>query len=269
MKRWICSLLIAITLSWIASVRTDGFSPAIIQGPLLTECAPAPTAEINAILSQPFHYLSKGRQCFVFESEDGKYVLKFFNQKYLKMPWYSFFIREKEHKKRALRRHFYENSYSIAYRELGDEILYLHLGPSEEIPQVALTDRASQKHRLDLSQMPFLIQKRGESLSSGLSKVYEKEGSIGLKREIDSFLTQVGRRIAKNIADADRDVLNNWGYVDGHIFHLDPGRLYIEDLSDPIRSQEEWTRATHDLHRWLLESYPESADYLASKQMSN
>lgn len=262
MKRWVFALFVAASLIWAACVRTDGFYPAVIEGPLFTEAAPVVSSEIVAILEQPFHYLSKGRQCFVFESADGKYVLKFFNQKYLKLPWYSFLVK-KEKAKRAQRRHFYENSYRIAFRELGDEILYLHLGPSEPLPRVVITDKASRKFTLDLTQIPFVLQKKGIPLYSALDQIYDQEGLQGLQREIDSFMSAVSIRISKGIADADHDVEHNWGYVDGHIFHLDPGRLYYDDhLSEPDRLKQEWYRATHNFVKWLNVHYPEAANLL-------
>ncbi len=142
MKKGFFILSIALGLSAIAHLRTDGFALHRIQAPLPNaSLAPLPPSAEQA-LSQPFHYLGKGRQCFVFESADGQYVLKFFNQSYLQMPWYSFLIKEKEQTKRARRRHFYEHSYEIAFRKLGEEIVYLHLGPSDRpLPLLSLTDR--------------------------------------------------------------------------------------------------------------------------------
>src|SRR3989337_2234180 len=34
--------------------------------------------DLDSMLSQRFHFLSKGRHTFVFRSEDDKYVIKFF-----------------------------------------------------------------------------------------------------------------------------------------------------------------------------------------------
>lgn len=266
MKRWICTLFVALSLIWVASVRTDGFSPSLIEGPLVAEATLPVSTEAREILSQPFHYFDKGRQCFVFESADGQYVLKFFNQKYLQVPWYSFFVAKKETAKRALRRYFYENSYEIAYRELGEEILYLHLGPSDSLPRTVMTDKAGREYALDLNALPFVLQRKGMPFYAGLEAVYQKEGLQGLCGEIDSFVEAISRRISKNIADADSDVEHNWGYVDGKIFHLDPGRLYYdEQLLEPDRLKQEWDRATHSFHKWLEFHYPDAALYLEKK----
>jgi hypothetical protein len=236
----------------------------MIQAPLSAEPALPPSSEVLRVLSQSFHYLAKGRQAFVFESADGKYVLKFFNQKYLQMPWYSFFNYKKEKAKRAIRRSYYENSYKIAQQEMGDEILYVHLGPAL-LPHISFTDKARHSFTLDLTHLPFVLQKKGVLFYSALDAIYEKEGLAGLNREIDSFVEAVSLRISKNIADGDHDVEHNWGYVDGHVFHLDPGRLYLADLSDLGRRNQEWYRATHNFLKWLQLHYPEGADYLKSR----
>jgi len=266
-KRLALVLFLALSFLWVACVRTDGFHPTLIEGPLFTEAASSPSLEVEMILKQPYHYLSKGRQSFVFESADGNYVLKFFNQKYLKLPWYTFLVKEKETTKRALRRHYYENSYKIAFREFGDDIVYLHLGPSGSLPLIEITDKANRKFTLDLTHLPFVLQKKGIPFYSALDAIYSKEGIEGLKREIDSFISAVALRISKGIADADHDVEHNWGYVDGHLFHLDPGRLYYDShLYEPGRLQEEWYRATHNFTKWLKIYYPEAADYFFAQE---
>lgn len=260
MMNWILTTIVAIGLSSIAYVRTDGFSPSQIQATLVSKGS-LPSAETTALLSQSFHYLGKGRQCFVFESQDQKYVLKFFNQKYLQTPWYGF---GENPEKRERRRHFYENSYRIAYSELGDQILYLHLAATVGLPTLHLKDKASRSFSLDLNQIPFVLQKKGIPFYSALEEIYIKEGREGLFREIDTFLAQIAFRISKNIADWDQDVEHNWGYVDGTLFHLDPGRLfYDESLKEEMREKTEWTRGTRKFHKWLSLNYPEAAEYLS------
>ena len=46
-------------------------------GPLTSE----QESLLNEISSQTFRYLGSGKECYAFESEDGKLVLKFFKQK--------------------------------------------------------------------------------------------------------------------------------------------------------------------------------------------
>lgn len=269
MKRFFVAVLAALILSWTAYVRTDGFSPNIIEGPLKGASSHL-SSSVNAILAQPFQYLGKGRQCFVFESKDGQYVLKFFNQRYLRMPWYGWLIGKQEKAKREKRQFFFEHSYDIAFREFGEEILFLHMGQSEEMPTVTIRDKARRKRVLDLNRIPFVLQRKGKPFYQGLQAAFESEGMDGLKREIDAFIAQIDSRISKHIADADVDVENNWGYVGSHLFHLDPGRLYIDPtLENSDRRRKEWDTATYRLRKWLKIHYPEAAIYLTNQLPAN
>jgi hypothetical protein len=264
--RFFWPLFTAFVLSLIAIFRTDGFSPSLIEANLEFKEASPLNPDIKEVLSQPFYYLGKGRQSFVFQSGDGQFVLKFYNQKYLRMPWYSFLVYEKEFAKRSRRRHFYENSYEIAFKELGEEILYLHRGFSQDLPKIVLKDRASRCLAIDLNEVPFVLQRKGEPFYPVLQAIYKKDGTQGVCKEIDQFLASISLRISKNIADADCDVEHNWGYVGSRLFHLDPGRLFYDSkLKEPARLDREWHNSTHDLHQWLKANYPEAALYLQSE----
>ncbi len=255
---------VAIALSWTAYIRTDGFTPSQMYAPLVGGETFRADGLVKEILSEPFHYLGKGRQCFVFANEN--YVLKFFNKSYFQMPWYAFFTYEKEKTKREKRRIFFENSYPIAQKEFGEEIVYLHMGSSHDLPILQIFGPAHRAFQVDLNQVPFVLQKRGKPFYEGLKAVFDREGLKGLCREIDVFLAKVKYRIQKQIADGDSDVEHNWGYVNGQIFHLDPGRLFYDpSLKDPFRQRIEWQIATHRLIRWLEKHYPDAGKYLQNQ----
>lgn len=253
--------LLAIVLSFTAYVRSDGFTLQKIHGPLTSSTISSPSSEVQKILSQPFHYLGKGRQCFVFESQDERYVVKFFNQNYFRMPWYGWLNHKKEKAKREMRRKFFETSYEIAEKEFGEEILYLHMGPSQGLKPIHLCDPRGRKIKMNLNTIPFLIQKKGKAFYEALESIFKREGIEGLFREIKTFKAQIANRISKQIADGDSDVEHNWGYADGHIFHLDPGRLYYDpDLTHSDRQKEEWDRATQSFIKWLNSHHPEAVN---------
>jgi hypothetical protein len=275
MSQWIrrlCPIWVAIVLSWIALVRTDGFSLSLIQGSLHLNAGYPPIApSALRALNQSFTYLGKGRQSFVFESADGKTVLKFFNQKYFQLPWYAYlpFPKEwqrKEKEKRALRKHFYLHSYQIASEKLKEEtgILYVHLSSTPlDLPNIQATDKASGAYVLNLNQLPFVLQKKGIPFYLALDASYTKEGMEGLKRDIGLWIEVISQRIDQKIADADHDVEHNWAMLDGKPFHLDPGRLYFDEgLFEPERLKEEWWSATHSFRKWLKKRYPEAVPHL-------
>ena len=86
MNRFFLPLFIAIALSLFTFYRTDGFYLSRIQGPLSQGTAPLPDLECRDYLHQPFYYLAKGRQCFVFTSADDQIVIKFLNYSRFSFP---------------------------------------------------------------------------------------------------------------------------------------------------------------------------------------
>lgn len=223
------------------------------------------------ILEQPFHYLGKGRQCFVFESADRKSVIKFFNQPYTQMPWYAKRLLSQEGKKRevfkrAQRKKYYLSSYLLADRELKKEtgLLYVHQGSSSTLlPSLHLVDQASREWEVDLNQIPFVLQKKGHAFYEALQEALEKEGTKKICSLIDRYLVFLGQRMEKKIADADQDTEHNLGLLEGSVCLLDPGRLYREEqLQDPRRQKEEWERATRQLRSWLQSHDPAACAYL-------
>lgn len=269
------SLCVAAFLSWVALTRTQQFSQEAVLAPLLAGKERPPSEEVRAALSQPYHYLSSGRQAYVFVSEDGKTVLKLFKKAYLCIPWYTPLLpkqwREKERLKRERRLFFYANSYRLAeslrQRECG--LLYVHLMQAGHLPSITVHDRASRQLQIDLQRTPFVLQRCGESLSEAFDRLFAQEGLSGVKRGIELFLLSLQERIQQGIADADHDVEKNFGFYEGRLLHFDPGRFFLdESLKKPARLQKEWWSATHRFRRWLEKSYPELLPFFDEKYIS-
>ena len=253
-------IALVILLSAIALLRTD-FSPEIAAYPLLAKEESSP----GDLLSQPFRFFGKGRQSFAFLGEDGKTVLKFFNRRYIEMPWHAFLLpwKEREKAKRDLRREFFLHAYPLAAKHLKEEtgLLYVHFGRSCGLPPVWLTDRASRVFTVDLNEMPFILQKRGEPLYPTL----EAMDRAAKERAILAFLEMIARRISLGIADGDHDVEHNFGVLEGKPIHLDPGRF---SLPQEISVEKEWWSATHRFRDWLGEKSPELIPFFDEKRSS-
>jgi hypothetical protein len=254
--------LFSFSLAYLAYVRTDFFSPSSIAVELSSHPAEEPSKEIEEALMQPYHYLGKGRQCYVFVSQDEKNVIKFFNKKYLTVPWYGRFLKG-ERAKRERRQKYYREGYPLASQK-DSEILYLHFSSSKkQLPLLSILDRASRLFTIDLNKVPFVLQKKGEPFYPALQSFYRQMGKEGLEEAIEQFIALIGRRISQKIADADHDVEHNFAILSGNVFQLDPGRLFFtEDLWEPDRLIQEWWGATHRFRKWLLENYPESVPFL-------
>lgn len=263
MRRFLVPFSIAAILSCVALFRTD-FSPSKINAPLCRPSSSSPPHEFIKFVSQPFSFLGKGRQSYVFVSEDGSVVLKFFNRTYLEIPWYRSFypskLKIKEMKKRDLRKMFHFQSYFLAEQFLKDEtgILYTHLGPSADLPMVHLMDRASRSFLIDLNQVPFVLQKRAHSLNDSFQKVTEEQQDEAVVGIIEDLFHLVQKRQKLGICDKDHDFEHNFAYLDGKLIQIDPGRLLEGvDFSHLETRRHEWWAGTHRLRKWLEKEHPQ------------
>jgi hypothetical protein len=85
----------AIAASRLCHHATQGFRLTKISSNLIDktpiEASASDQKLLQELLAQKFHYLGRGLQSFVFASEDGRYVVKVFNNRYQrKLQLFSF-----------------------------------------------------------------------------------------------------------------------------------------------------------------------------------
>ena len=146
----------------------DGFSPRRLQ-PFYkfmddsSKLSLDPEAE--KILDQPFYYLGRGRQCFAFQSLDGKYVLKLPRTDIHKtsfwlraLPLHS--LKEKTQKNHTRRRNSMLQSFHLAKKELSTQTgtLAVHFGDLLSKRKLTLVDAMGYKHHLPLESTFFALQ---------------------------------------------------------------------------------------------------------------
>jgi len=172
-------------------------------------------SDTSKILSQSFRYLTKGKQSFVFLSEDGKWILKFPRLPRAKMRHALHFEAKKP---------FFENALihgKSIYEELEEEtgIVYAHLKPSENLENVHLIDQYSQSYYLDLNDLPFFLQKCGEDFFSIFARLEDPKALIEKTISLFSSLYD------KGFIDRDSIFDKNFGVVEGAPFIMDIGQL--------------------------------------------
>lgn len=183
-------------------------------------CSSEERAAAVAALKQPFFYLTKGCQFYVFESEDRKYVLKFFKHKHLRSlnwlerwtmfaerGWLARSIERREERIRKL-----ITSCRLAYTHLRSEtgLLAIHLThePLWQM-QVALVDRLGFSHTIELDHHEFILQRRAYPLDEVFAKVADST-SAGAK--IAALRALIERRCAQGVADRDPAFVQNVGF---------------------------------------------------------
>ncbi len=276
--------LFLIVAGFFANYRMDGFSTKKIASSfpinLSFDLALTPDREVLTILEQKFTYLGSGRQCFAFQSEDGKYVIKFLNHDRFSLPKllqiFPLFppleaMRKKRMEKRHKRIEAFFTSFALAYTQLKEEsgLLFVQLVPKDHFTQpILLIDRIGYPHTVDLNKMEFILQKKGVPLYEVLA------GHAGntevIKKILHSFIQLIVNRISKNIIDDDLNVKGNIGILDGKAILMDIGRLFIDEtLQDPEKFNRELLKSIKFLrqdHPELLSLLEEELDWKHSEK---
>lgn len=258
--------------------QTRGFTLANIQAdlPHVKEWETAePSVEVHAILNQPFTYLARGAQAFAFESQDKKYVIKFFRHDRLRHPaWLQALplpadLAHKrqlalEKKQEKLHRDF--NSYKMAFEQLKEEtgLIYLHLNQTTELKRsLVIYDRLGIRLQIDLDHTPFILQKKAELIYPTIEKWVQAGQMDQAKKGIDRLLVLLLKRCQKGIFDKDPDLMTNFGFIGEEPVQIDIGR-YSPDpkRQDPAIYRDELIRITDKFKLFLLEKSPPLAVHL-------
>jgi len=213
------------------------------------------------ILNQPFYYLDKGRQSFVFVSKDEKYILKLFNRQRFqipswlkKMPLPAFldvYRTKKMAKKHAKLNRFYFHSYALAFKRFQQQTGLIALGLTPDTQsnyKVQLVDKFGKGKTIDLATVPFVIQKKATKLFECL----KVQDSSYQQKLIDGLVNNMVCRIDQLIRDDDLDVQHNYGVIGDEVILIDPGRLYKdESLIQAINKAKELRVNTKYFRKWL------------------
>lgn len=233
--------------------------------------------EVRSALLQPFFYLSRGHQCYAFESKDGNYVLKLPRVDRYRLPFwlrscrFSFLDRQREEISfdRQKRFHFLMNSFQIAFNEMRKEtaLLYLHFHNSSSFRQsLALVDRIGRAYRLDLDRIPFLLQRKKALMMPLLEQSLQNRDRAEAEKILDAFLRIVAIRAKKGIFNKDPSFLRNFGFEEGEGMQIDVGSFY----RDPSQDQEvsfapSFRQTTQHVQEWLFSIDPEVAKWFARR----
>lgn len=225
--------------------------------------------ELKSIVSQPYHFLGKGAQSFVFASEDGKTVIKFFRHHHLSVPfWYRWIpfqwaqesIRKKESK---LSKDF--ASYKIAYEVLRKEagLLYLHLNKTSHLHlTLDLVDNLGIHHPLPLDDYEFVIQRRATLAYTALQEWIDAGRIEEAKSGLTALVQLLAYRSQQGIYDKDPDLNTNFGFIQTQPIQIDIGRFKHRSLP---QDSNELFRITDNLHQWLMQRAPELDEHLSQE----
>jgi hypothetical protein len=254
--------------------QTDGFALYKICTPSYYEGLEAPyDPEIANILDQPFYYLAKGAQSYVFASEDGKAVIKFPRVYHLRpplwmdllalpLPLQPYRVQKMIDKRGELETDFH--SYEIAFEEMREEtgLIYLHLNTTEHLKKrLTIYDKLGVAHTLDLDEMPFLLQRKATLVYPSIAHLVNTEGMPAAKEAISALVQLLILRCDKGIYDKDPDLNTNFGFLHNIPVQIDIGRFRMAPEQKPQR--DEIIRITDNFRQWLDQNYPPLSEHLS------
>lgn len=256
----------------IANITSDfPFQPQWEVRPLLASEA----TEFNRAIDQPYHYLGKGCQSYVFASEDGQYVVKFFKYQRYRLQWWLAYLpplpaivqyrQEKAEKKWKKINHFVQ-SWKVAFENLKDEtgLIFVHLNKTDNLKKLlTIYDKTGRKHVVDLDQMEFCVQRKAHLLCDVLMEFKSQGNLAGAQALIHQLLTTILSEYARGLADNDHALMQNTGVAQGKPLHIDVGQFVInEAIKEPTIYHQELFTKTYKFKLWLRENYPELGEYL-------
>ncbi|MCH9625843.1 MAG: hypothetical protein S4CHLAM123_10250 [Chlamydiales bacterium] len=227
-------------LFFIATWRlSDGFRIKKIQSDLTFnpkwEVKTPPLHSIQKILSQNFYYIGKGSQCYVFESEDKDFVLKFFRQTRYHLPKLAkritepTFLTDIQNTKLLAKQQKLDKLFSsckIAFEQLQEEsgLIYLHLNKTDNLHlSLTLFDTLKRPFTISLDQYEFVIQQRGIHLYPYLSHLIKKKKKEQTKAALSDLASLLACRLRKGIYDHDSVIHKNSGFRASKPLFLDIG----------------------------------------------
>lgn len=227
-------------------------------------------SQLDPILSQPFHYLGLGKQMMAFESQDGKYVIKFFNpMRPLQKKWYlqwrcwkhysslKWMKRERTQKKIRLQKLF--KRHQLAYEHFKEEtgLIFVHLHPSPQVIHcLHVTDARGKKHVLSLEETPFVLQEKAVLVLPYLQQLLAQNQKEKAKQAVNNLRDLFNKRVQVGITDRIQTMENNYGFVGEKPIQIDVGRI-VFDPQLSANPTAEYLRILDNLHQWLSRQFPD------------
>ncbi len=227
--------------------------------------------QLEEIVKQPFFYLDKGRQSYVFSSRDGKYVLKLFRYHLVRKRfslyisrYVCFWDKAKKKKLKSKQKQFEDwmESYHLAFTKLQKEtgLIYMHLVKTNDLPSVVIQDKLGRSFSLDLNKYGFLLQKKTDLLFPVVQKLVKKKQDQKLQKVIQAYIKTVADRHQKGIQNKDHLWTKNYGIVGfSEVVEIDVGRYsFIPSAKTEKELRQELYLYTGLFHDFLAKNYPKA-----------
>jgi hypothetical protein len=240
-------LSLMLSLPSFAKRFTQGFRLAKLRldFPYHPEWETDPNPAIQSILEQKYSFIGKGAQSYVFESEDGKYVIKLF--------------RYDQPSSETKIIHLF-NACKMAYDSLRDEtgLVYVHLNPTPmNLPTLQCKDPIGRNYKFALDHYRFALQKKATPFRQTL--IAAQSDPLLMQKRIDQFIALLKARTNKEILNTDSNLSRNFGFLEDRSIEFDFGNYR---RCPGLNRKNEIRRYALKLRRWLKRHAPHWVSYL-------
>lgn len=215
---------------------------------------------LQQVFSQPFRYLDRGKQSFVFISQDQRYVLKFFDNRCLRsgMLPFLFSIKEKRCKKRLAQLfNGYQTTAALDPDHTG--LLFLQLAPDPSYSlHINVIDRFGIRHEINLAEVPFVLQEKAVPLRELISSLLSEGNVAEAENRLHQLIEMYVDGYQRGIVDLDHNFMYNTGFVGDRPIRIDLGRLKTnEKIKDPETYRQDMEKVfVKRLDEWLERHFP-------------
>lgn len=265
-------LLVSFTFWFPSAFKrwTHAFRPAkcLVQWPFVPEweidpLSPEKESEIRSVLKEPFSYLNKGAQSYVFLSRDQKYVLKLFRYDCCRMPYGQQLVRNLRKWVGAREKNFLPTefkivknftscklAYSLAQKQTG--VVFISLNPEKcTLPPITLRDRLGRTHKIDPSQYRFALQQKAEPFLSTF-----RAHANNIQPYFDSYLALLHDLADIGLVNLDPSMGKNFGFLDGRAIQIDFGNF----IYCPEQAQNGIAPFELSVRKWLKKRIPQTVN---------
>ncbi|NRA90785.1 MAG: hypothetical protein HRU43_06640 [Simkaniaceae bacterium] len=263
---------------------TDGFSYPNISSSLPyqphfdVETKKGDLETLKVALSQPYRYLESGSQSFVFISDDGEFVIKFFKHKrwrinpfYKHLPLPSRFAKRRsrwiEKKKETVAATF--GSCKTAYTEFRDEtgVIFVHLNKTPLFQKtLKIKDKLGFKQRIPLEKVEFVVQRKAIPTNAYLLQLKEEGKIFEAKKALQELFAFTEMRAKKGYSDKDPHLIHNFGFLGGKAVEIDIGGFHKDPKKDlTYFYSKEVKKIRRKLLPWIDANYSELKDFVSDE----
>lgn len=282
-KKIILLLVLVFIVTFCVESRTDGFITSKLYFTLPVKVDRAVYEKFNCsekmhdqIIDQPFTYLAKGTQFFVFESADKNYVIKFLRPKLLQpkswvyllhFPKFLDLYRKEEilHRKQKCQKTL--RACFIAFEKIGDRLGLLGMYLKNQSNK-RLNVKSKQGHRfsIDLGNTCYIIQKKADMFLDSALLSAKQNSQEEVEKIIDLFLQGITYRCKHQISNTDPNVFSNFALLEGHVVEVDFGDFFDNEiLLPPPLFTHEINRYAKSFKKWAKLHLPEVLPYFDEK----